>query len=115
MQKGTRCALLLGAVPFLTLVFALPLVNRIHPIILGLPFILFWILAWVALTPFILFLAYKVAKKFNVTDEGHDGHMAILMGVTELLSRRKDQFKVLGEEKILPTFFKRFLEPFSSS
>lgn len=72
MQKGTRYALILGAVPFLTLVFALPLVNRIHPIILGLPFFLFWILAWVILTPFILFLAYKVEKRLNVTDEGEE-------------------------------------------
>lgn len=73
MQKGTRYALLLGALPFLTLVFALPLVNRIHPIILGLPFILFWILAWVVLTPFILFLAYQVERKFNTPEEGEEG------------------------------------------
>jgi len=59
-------------VPFITLVFALPLVNRIYPIILGLPFILFWILSWVILTPFILFLAYRVEKKFNPPQEGEE-------------------------------------------
>jgi hypothetical protein len=69
MKKGTRLALLLGAVPFLALVFALPLVNRIYPVVFGLPFLLFWILAWVMLTPLILFIAYRVEKRFNPPDE----------------------------------------------
>jgi membrane protein CcdC involved in cytochrome C biogenesis len=72
MKKGTKIALILGAIPFITMVFALPLVNRIEPIILGLPFLLFWLLAWVVLTPFILALAYKLEKKFNPPDEGED-------------------------------------------
>jgi hypothetical protein len=70
MPKGTKYALILGAVPFLMLVFALPLVNRIEPVVLGLPFLLFWILGWVVLTPGILFLAYRLEKKYNPPDEG---------------------------------------------
>ena len=65
MGKGTKLALILGSIPFITLVFALPLVNRIEPVILGLPFLLFWIIFWVILTPLILFLAYRLEKKFN--------------------------------------------------
>ncbi|MCJ7612499.1 MAG: DUF3311 domain-containing protein [Candidatus Aminicenantes bacterium] len=72
MRKGTRLALLLAAIPFLTLVFALPLVNRLRPIILGLPFLLFWILAWVALTPLILYLAYRLEKKYNPPEDEAD-------------------------------------------
>ena len=72
MKKGTRLALLLGAIPFITLVFALPLVNRIQPVVLGLPFLLFWILSWVMLTPLILFLAYLAEKRFNPPDKGED-------------------------------------------
>jgi hypothetical protein len=72
MKKGTRIALILGAIPFVTMVFALPLVNRIEPIVLGLPFLLFWLLAWVVLTPVILALAYKLEKKYNPPDEGED-------------------------------------------
>ncbi len=72
MKKGTRLALLLGAIPFITLVFALPLVNRIQPVVLGLPFLLFWILAWVMLTPLILFLAYMAEKRLNPPDKGED-------------------------------------------
>lgn len=72
MQRGTKYALLLGAIPFVTLVFALPLVNRIHPMILGLPFLLFWILSWVILTPAILFAAYILEKKYNIPPEGEE-------------------------------------------
>jgi len=72
MKKGTKYALILGAIPFLTTVLALPLVNRIQPVILGLPFLLFWLLCWVALTPLVLFIAYKVEKKFNPPDEKED-------------------------------------------
>lgn len=72
MRKGTKLALILAAIPFVTLVFALPLVNRLTPVILGLPFLLFWILAWVALTPLVLFLAYRVEKKYNPPDDGDE-------------------------------------------
>ncbi|MCX7973925.1 MAG: DUF3311 domain-containing protein [Candidatus Aminicenantes bacterium] len=63
MNEGKRLALLFGSIPFLTLVFALPFVNRVEPIIAGLPFILFWIVFWVFLTPFILMTAYQLEKK----------------------------------------------------
>ncbi|MCX6575730.1 MAG: DUF3311 domain-containing protein [Candidatus Aminicenantes bacterium] len=69
MRKGTRLALIFGAIPFLTLVFALPFVNRIEPIVLGLPFVLFWILLWVVLTPAVLWAAYKIEKKHNPPDD----------------------------------------------
>jgi hypothetical protein len=72
MQKGTRIALILGAIPFVTMVFALPLVNRIEPIILGLPFLLFWLLVWVVLTPLILYGAYHFERKYNKPEDGED-------------------------------------------
>jgi len=72
MQKGTKYTLILETIPFITLVFALPLVNRIKPMILGLPFMLFWILTWVILTPLILFVAYTLEKKFNIPEEGEE-------------------------------------------
>jgi hypothetical protein len=68
MQKGTRLALIFGAVPFLTLVLALPFVNRIEPFVLGLPFVLFWIVLWVALTPLALFAAYHCERRFNLPE-----------------------------------------------
>jgi len=70
MKKIKRPSLALGVIPFLTLVFALPFVNRIRPVILGLPFVLFWILLWVALTPFILWAAYCLERKNGSPDQG---------------------------------------------
>jgi len=69
MQKGTKYALLLGCIPFLALVFLLPLANRVDPVILGLPFLLFWILVWILLTPLILLGAYLLERKFNLPEE----------------------------------------------
>ncbi len=69
MPRGTRIALVFAAVPFVTLVLALPFVNRVKPVVLGFPFILFWIVLWVLLTPLFLFLASRVEKKLNPPDD----------------------------------------------
>ncbi|MGQ9671895.1 MAG: DUF3311 domain-containing protein [Candidatus Aminicenantales bacterium] len=68
MSKGTKLAFIFGLIPFLTLVFALPLVNRVKPIVFGLPFVLFWIVLWVFLTPFVMMAAYWAEKKFNAPE-----------------------------------------------
>jgi hypothetical protein len=65
MPKGTKIALGFASIPFLMLILGLPFVNRVKPYVFGLPFLLFWIVFWVFLTPFILMAAYWVEKKFN--------------------------------------------------
>ena len=72
MQKSTKLSLLCASVPFIMLVLALPLVNRINPIILGLPFILFWIFFWIVLTPGFLYVAYLLEKHADIRDKGGD-------------------------------------------
>ncbi len=42
---------LLAAIPIAALTVAVPAVNRLEPRVLGLPFVLFWIVLWVTLTP----------------------------------------------------------------
>lgn len=68
MSKGIKIALLFSAIPFVTLVFCLPFVNRVRPMILGLPFLLFWILFWVLMTPLALYFAFRAEKKFRDSD-----------------------------------------------
>ncbi|MBY4604226.1 MULTISPECIES: DUF3311 domain-containing protein [Bacillus] len=41
----------------------LPLVNRIEPIIFGLPFFHFWLLMWIIITPLCSFGIYQMQKK----------------------------------------------------
>jgi hypothetical protein len=54
-------ALVPAAIPILALIGALPFANRLEPVVLGLPFVLFWILAWVLVTPVFLGVAYLMA------------------------------------------------------
>ena len=58
----SRLALVAAAIPVVALILALPLVNRVEPIVLGLPFVLFWILAWVLATPAFLVAAYWLLR-----------------------------------------------------
>lgn len=58
-----RYALIPAAIPVLALTVALPVVNRVEPIILGLPLLLFWTVAWVAATPGFLWLAYVIQRR----------------------------------------------------
>ena len=53
-----RLSLAIGAIPALALTFAIPLVNRDEPHVLGLPFILAWIIAWVLLVPAFLWIIH---------------------------------------------------------
>jgi hypothetical protein len=48
----------LAVVPFLALIVGPFFVNRATPLILGLPFLLAWIVAWVLLTSLILAVIY---------------------------------------------------------
>ncbi len=40
--------------------FTVPLWDRIHPIVLGLPFNLFWLTLWIVLTPLCMWGAYRI-------------------------------------------------------
>ncbi|WP_424162657.1 DUF3311 domain-containing protein [Bacillus amyloliquefaciens] len=49
-------------IPFSQLAF-LSVANRVHPIIIGLPFFHFWLLLWIAVTPLCSFFIYRLQKK----------------------------------------------------
>ncbi len=57
-----RLSLALAFTPALALVAGLPFVNRLEPVLLGLPFLLAWILGWVLATPLFLAAAYALAR-----------------------------------------------------
>ena len=54
----------LAAIPVAALTVAVPLVNRVDPRILGLPFVLFWILAWVFITPLFLVAVGRLERRW---------------------------------------------------
>ena len=56
--RGRRSLLWL-LVPFVLFVVALPLANRVDPVILGLPFLAFWVLISVMLSPLAIWMATR--------------------------------------------------------
>lgn len=69
----TRLALAVAMVPALVLVAGLPFVNRIEPIVFGLPFLLCWIVGWVMVTPIFLGTAYLLVHGANDRPSDGDG------------------------------------------
>jgi hypothetical protein len=59
---------LLAALPFLGLLGGMVCANRVEPLVLGLPFVLFWILMWVVLTSVVMGVVY-VLDPANREDE----------------------------------------------
>lgn len=53
----------LAVIPALMLTFAVPLVNRVEPRIFGFPFLLVWIVVWVAATPLFLYGVERLRRK----------------------------------------------------
>jgi hypothetical protein len=60
IRKPSVAALLLALLPFLGLCFSVPLWDRIHPVFLGLPFNMLWLMSWIVLTSLCLWCAHWV-------------------------------------------------------
>jgi hypothetical protein len=52
-------ALALGLVPFVAMCFSVTLWDRVEPLVVGLPFNLFWLILWIVLTPCCMWGAYR--------------------------------------------------------
>jgi hypothetical protein len=50
MKRPSLAAVLIGLIPFASMCFSVTLWDRIHPMILGMPFNLFWLSAWIVLS-----------------------------------------------------------------
>jgi hypothetical protein len=55
--------IVLAAIPPVMLTLAIPFVNRDEPRLLGFPFLLAWMVLWVAVTPLFLFSADRIGRK----------------------------------------------------
>ena len=59
-RKPHVTSLLLGAIPFAASCFTVPLWDRIDPMVMGIPFNVFWLCLWLMLTPLCLWGAYRL-------------------------------------------------------
>ena len=48
----------LAVLPFLGILLGVPLLNRVEPLVLGMPLILAWIVLWIVLTAVIMAIIY---------------------------------------------------------
>jgi hypothetical protein len=57
-KAGRYLRFTLAVLPFVGMLVAIPWVNRTEPYVLGMPFLLFWIVVWVALTSACMTVVY---------------------------------------------------------
>jgi xanthosine utilization system XapX-like protein len=50
---------LLAVLPFIGILLGVPLVNRVEPLVLGMPFVLAWLVGWVVLSAIIMAIIYR--------------------------------------------------------
>lgn len=60
MTRKNALSLLLASIPFLAICFSVPLWDRVYPIVLGLPFNMFWLITWMPLTSLCMWGIYRV-------------------------------------------------------
>jgi hypothetical protein len=69
MNTPSWKSILFGFIPFLAMCLSVSVWDRIHPMVLGLPFNLFWLMLWTALTPLCLWQAYRIENARNLKRE----------------------------------------------
>lgn len=65
MKTPSFGALLLGLIPFAAVCLSVSAWDRVYPMVLGLPFNLFWLILWIPLTSLCLWAAYRLETRRN--------------------------------------------------
>ena len=65
MKRPSCGAIAVGCLPFFAVCFSVPLWDRVHPMVLGLPFNFFWLILWILITPLIMSIAYRLESRRN--------------------------------------------------
>ena len=60
MKRPSLGSILMGLIPFAAICLPVALWDRVYPMILGLPFNFFWLIAWMLLTPVCMWGAYRL-------------------------------------------------------
>jgi hypothetical protein len=71
LKRPSIGALGLAAIPFAAICFSVALWDRVQPMILGLPFNLFWLTLWIVLTPCCMWGVYRLESTSD-RDVEHD-------------------------------------------
>lgn len=60
MRRPSTAALLLALIPFVAMCFSVPLWDRVHPMLLGLPFNIVWLTVWIVLSSLCMWCIYRI-------------------------------------------------------
>jgi hypothetical protein len=60
VTRPSGAAVFLAIIPFVAICFTVPIWDRVQPMMFGLPFNFFWLLAWIVLTSACLRIAYRI-------------------------------------------------------
>ena len=63
MRKPSLLSIAIGLIPFLGMCFSVPWWDRISPMILGLPFNLFWLILWIVISSGCMALANRIEER----------------------------------------------------
>jgi hypothetical protein len=63
VKKPSIVSILLALIPFCGMCFSVPFWDRVTPMVAGLPFNLFWMIAWIAVTPVLMSLVYWIERR----------------------------------------------------
>ncbi|MEU9096389.1 DUF3311 domain-containing protein [Streptomyces sp. NPDC048361] len=74
MRRRRSHVLWLG-VPYLLYLGALPFVNKVRPVVFGVPFLFFWLLIATLVTPLAIWLTWRGDRRSGRRGERH-GHVA---------------------------------------
>lgn len=64
-RKHSPAAVAIALIPFAAMCFSVALWDRITPMLLGLPFNLFWLVCWQVLSVLCLTLAYRLESAYE--------------------------------------------------
>lgn len=63
VKRPSIGAILLASIPFFGMCFSVAIWDRVTPVVLGLPFNLFWMMAWIAFSPLLMLLVYRIERR----------------------------------------------------
>ena len=69
MPRPSLGAILFGLIPFAGVCFSVSLWDRLDPMVLGIPFNMFWLMCWIVLTPLCMWGAYRSEMRHGAGDD----------------------------------------------
>lgn len=68
MKRPSLGALLIALIPFVAMCFSVPLWDRVYPMLLGIPFNMFWLISWIVFSTLCMWAAYCLEVRRDKKD-----------------------------------------------